>query len=189
MDTHPVVRRVSAIVLVVTVSLPVSVAADTPPAGPRHRGVTITGQSLFTFLGSSGEPTALFPVVDGLPNRRTGPLLAQRAEPNASPGLGRMLKQLQEREGSALAPLSGAPSVAATHPDLSRLQTGVLYQQTGPSRGRGDVALNASYALLFGGLALVIVGFAGDPNSTGKVVGGFAMMGGAFVVSCSTGGC
>ena len=189
MDTHPVVRRMSAIILVVTVSLPVSAAADKPPAGPRHRGVTINGQSLFTFLGSSGEPRALFPVVDGLPNRRTGPLLAQRAEPNDSPGLERMLKQLREREGLALAPLSSAPDLEATHPDLSRLQAAVLYQQTGSSRGRGDAALNASYALLFGGLALVIVGLAQDPNSTGKVVGGLAMIGGAFVVSCTTGGC
>ena len=119
----------------------------------------------------------------------TGPLLAQPAEPNDSPSLERIRKLLQEREGSVLAPLSSAPDLSATHPDLSPLQAGVLYQQTGPSRGRGDVALNASYALLFGGLALVIVGLAGDPNSTGKVVGGLAMIGGAFVVSCNTGGC
>ena len=32
MDTHPVVRRMSAIVLVVTVSLPVSAAAEKPPS-------------------------------------------------------------------------------------------------------------------------------------------------------------
>ena len=189
MDTHLVVRRMSAIVLVVTVSLPVSAAADKPPAGPRHRGVTINGQSLSTFLGASGQPSALFPVVDGLPTRRTGPLLAQRVEPNDSPGLERMLKQLREREGLALAPLSSAPDLAAMHRDLSRLQAGVLYQQTGPSKGRGDVALNVSYALLFGGLALVIAGLVKDPNSTGKVVGGLALVGGAFVVSCTTGDC
>ena len=63
MDTHPV--RISAIVLVMTLSFSISATADEPPAGPRHRGLTLNGQSLSRFLGSSGEPTALFPV-DGL---------------------------------------------------------------------------------------------------------------------------
>ena len=88
-----------------------------------------------------------------------------------------------------LAPLSGVSVLAATHPDRSRLQAGVVYQQTGPSRRGGSVAFNASYALLFGGLAMAIVGLAKDPNSTGMALGGFAMMGGAFVVSCATGSC
>ena len=86
-----------------------------------------------------------------------------------------------------LAPSSRAPDLAATHPDLSRLQAGVLYQQTGPSRRGGNATMIAFYALLFGGLAIAIDGMAEDPNDAGKALGGFAMMGGAFVVSCTTG--
>ena len=120
----------------------------------------------------------------------TGPLLAQRAEPNDSPSLERILKLLQEEsEGSVLAPLSSAPDLAATHPDLSRLQAGVLYQRTGPSRAGGNATMIAFYALLFGGLAIAIDGMAEDPNNTAKALGGFAMMGGAFIVSCTSGSC
>ncbi len=111
----------------------------------------------------------------------TGPALAQRAELNDSLSLERILKLLQEPEDSVLAPPSGAPDLAA-HPDLSRLQTGVLYLQTGPSRSKGNAAMNASYALLFGGLAIAIAGMAKNPNSTGMVLGGLAMIGGAFIV-------
>ena len=119
----------------------------------------------------------------------TGPLLAQRVESNDSRSLERILKLLQEPEAAALAPLSRAPDLVAMHLDVSRLQAGVPYRQTGPSRRWGSVAFNASYALLFGGLAMAIVGLAKDPNNTGMALGGFAMMGGAFVVSCTTGSC
>jgi hypothetical protein len=47
----------------------------------------------------------------------------------------------------------------------------------------------AFYALLFGGLGVAIDGLAEDPNNTGKALGGFATMGGAFVLSCVTGAC
>ena len=119
----------------------------------------------------------------------TGPLLAQRAEPNDTPSLERILKVLQEREDSVFAALSSAPDLAATHPDLSRLQAGVLYQQAGPSRRGGNATMRAFYALLFSGLGVAIAGIAEDPNDTGKVLGGLAMMGGAFVLSCATGAC
>ena len=119
----------------------------------------------------------------------TGPLLAQHAEPDDSPSLGRILKALRERETFVLAPLSRAPDLAARHPDLLRLQAGVLYQQTGPSRRGGNATMMAFYALLFGGLAFAIDGLAEDPNNTGRALGGFATMGGAFVLSCTTGAC
>ena len=119
----------------------------------------------------------------------TGPLLAQRAEFNDSPSLERIRKLLQEPEASALAPLSRAPDLVATHPDRSGLQAAALSQQTGPPRRGGNASMIAFYALLFSGLAIAIDGLAEDPNSTGKALGGFAMVGGAFVVSCATGVC
>ena len=45
------------------------------------------------------------------------------------------------------------------------------------------------YSLFFGGIAIAIDGIADDPNSKGKVLGGLAMIGGAFAVSCATGSC
>ena len=119
----------------------------------------------------------------------TGPLLAQGAEPNDSPSLERILKLLQQPEGSVLAPLSGPPELTATHPDLSRLQAGVLHQQTGPPRRGGNATMIVFYSLFFGGIAMAIDGIADDPNSKGKVLGGLAMIGGAFAVSCATGSC
>ena len=86
----------------------------------------------------------------------TGPLLAQGAEPYDSPRLERVLKLLQQPEGSVLAPLSSPPDLAATHPDLSRLQAGVLHQQTGSSRRGGNATMIVFYSLFFGGLAIAI---------------------------------
>ena len=77
----------------------------------------------------------------------TGPLLAQGAEPYDSPRLERVLKLLQQPEGSVLAPLSSPPDLAATHPDLSRLQAGVLHQQTGSSRRGGNATMIVFYSL------------------------------------------
>ncbi len=77
MDTHPV--RISAIVLVITVSLPVGAAFGEPSAGPRHRGLTINGQSLRSFFNASGEPTALFPV-GRLPNRNDSLTRGEKTE-------------------------------------------------------------------------------------------------------------
>ena len=110
----------------------------------------------------------------------TGPLLAQGAEPNDSPTLERILKLLQRPEGSKL---------TVTHPHLSRLQAGVLHQQTGSSRRGGNATMIVFYSLFFGGLAIAIDGLAEDPNNTGKALGGVALVGGAFVVSCATGSC
>ena len=110
----------------------------------------------------------------------TGPLLAQGAEPNDSPTLERILKLLQRPEGSEL---------TVTHPHPSRLQSGVLHQQTGPTRRGGNATMIVFYSLFFGGIATVIDGIADDPNSRGKVLGGLAMIGGAFAVSCATGSC
>ena len=45
------------------------------------------------------------------------------------------------------------------------------------------------YSLFFTGIAMTIDGIADDPNSKRKVVGGLAMIGGAFAVSCATGRC
>ena len=120
----------------------------------------------------------------------TGPLLAQGAERNASPSLERILKLLQQPEGSVLAPV-GIPAelTAATHPDLARLQAGVLQQQTAPPRRGGNATMIVFYSLFFGGIALTIDGIADDPNSKGKVFGGLAMIGGAFALSCATGVC
>ena len=120
----------------------------------------------------------------------TGPLLAQGVERNASPSLERILKLLQQPEGSVLAPV-GIPAelTAATHPALTRLQAGVLQQQTAPPRRGGNATMIVFYSLFFGGIALTIDGIADDPNSKGKVLGGLAMIGGAFALSCATGVC
>ncbi len=119
----------------------------------------------------------------------TGPVLAQRAEFNDSPSLERVRKLLQEPEAAPLVPLSRAPDLLATHPDRSHLQAAALSQQTGPPRRGGNASMIAFYGLLFSGLAIAIDGLSEDPNSKGKVLGGFAMVGGAFVVSCATGAC
>ena len=119
----------------------------------------------------------------------TGPLLAQRAEFNDSPSLERIRKLLQEPEVSVLAPLSRAPALVATHSDRMGLHAAALSQRTAPPRRGGNASMIAFYALLFSGLAIAIDGLAEDPNSTGQVLGGFAMVGGAFVVSCATGVC
>ncbi|MCY4076570.1 MAG: hypothetical protein OXH04_14195 [Acidobacteria bacterium] len=47
----------------------------------------------------------------------------------------------------------------------------------------------AFYSLFFGGIAMTVDGFADDPNSKRKVLGGLALIGGAFAVSCATGAC
>ncbi len=119
----------------------------------------------------------------------TAPLPAQGAEPYDSPSLERLLELLQRREGSVLAPLSSPPDLVATRPDLERLQVGVLHQQTGSSRRGGNATMIVFYSLFFGGLAIAIDGLAEDPNNTGKALGGVALVGGAFVVSCATGSC
>ena len=119
----------------------------------------------------------------------TGPLLAQGAEPYDSPSLRDFSSCCNNERGSVLAPLSSPPDMAATHPDLSRLQAGVLHQQTGSSRRGGNARMIVFYSLFFGGLAIAIDGLAEDPNNTGKALGGIAMIGGGFVVSCATGSC
>ena len=45
------------------------------------------------------------------------------------------------------------------------------------------------YSLFFGGIAMTIDGLTDDPNSKRKVLGGLALVGGAFAVSCATGAC
>lgn len=120
----------------------------------------------------------------------TGPLLAQGVERNASPSLERILKLLQQPEGSVLAPV-GIPAelTAATHPELARLTADVQHQQASPPRRGGNATMIVFYSLFFGGIALTIDGIADDPNSKGKVFGGLAMIGGAFALSCATGVC
>ena len=82
MDTHPI--RISAVVLVIAVSLPVGAAAGEPSASPRHRGLTINGQSLSTFLGSSGSPTARFPF-DDLLSRLNDPISGEETQEADTP--------------------------------------------------------------------------------------------------------
>ncbi len=103
----------------------------------------------------------------------TGPLQARRAELNDAPGLERVFRLLRAPVGAGAASLSRAPDLATTHPGLPRYEAGVLHQQVGPSRHRSNVALNASYGLLFGGLAIAIAGFAEDPHNTRKSLVGF----------------
>ena len=119
----------------------------------------------------------------------TAPLLAQGAGPNDSPTLERILELLQQPERSVLAPLGSPPEPTVTHPHLSRPQAGVLPQQTGPPRRGGNATMIVFYSLFFGGIAMAVDGVADDPNSKGKVLGGFASIGGAFAVSCATGSC
>ena len=118
----------------------------------------------------------------------TGPLLAQGARPRDSPSLERILKLLQP-EGSVLASLSRPLEPTATHPDLPRLQAGVLHRQADPPRRGGNATMIVFYSLFFGGAAMAIDGIADDPNSKGMIFGGIAMIGGAFAVSCATGSC
>lgn len=117
----------------------------------------------------------------------TGPLLAQGAQPG-SPGLERVLELLQQPEGSVLLPLSSPGEPMATHPDFSRLQTDVLQQADPPRRG-GDATMIVFYSLFLGGIVMAIDGLTDDPNSKRKVLGGLALVGGAFAVSCATGVC
>ena len=117
------------------------------------------------------------------------PLLAQGAEPDESPSLERVLKLLRQPEGSVLVPLARPRELMATHPASSRLQAGVLHQRADPSRRGGNATMIVFYSLFFGGIAMAVDGLADDPNSKTKVLGGLAMVGGAFVVSCATGRC
>ena len=118
-----------------------------------------------------------------------GPLLAQGAEPNASPRLERILGLLQQPGGSVLLSVSGARGPTVTLAGFSRLQGGVPHPQTDPPRRGGDATMIAFYSLFFGGIAMTIDGFTDDPNSKRKVLGGLALIGGAFAVSCATGAC
>ena len=118
-----------------------------------------------------------------------GPLLAQGAERNDSPSLERVLKLLQQRESSVLVPLARPREVTVAHPDFSRLQAGALHQRAEPPRRGGNATMIVFYSLFFGGIAMAVDGLADDPNSKGKVLGGLAMVGGAFAVSCATGRC
>lgn len=119
----------------------------------------------------------------------TGPLLAQGAERNASPSLERILKLLQQPQGSVLVPMSSLPELTVTHPELARLEASVQHQKSSPPRRGGNATMIVFYSLFFGGIALTIDGIADNPNSKGKVFGGLAMIGGAFAVSCATGVC
>ena len=119
----------------------------------------------------------------------TGPLLAQGAQPTESPGLERVLELLQQAERSVLLPLSSPGALTGTHPDFSRLQTGVLHPQADPPRRGGDATMIVFYSLFLSGIAMAVDGLTDDPNSKRKVLGGLALVGGAFAVSCATGAC
>ena len=119
----------------------------------------------------------------------TGPLLAQGAEPNDPPGLERVLELLQRPQSPALAAWSDPRRLTAPHPELARLGAGVPHQRTDPPRRGGNATMIVFYSLFFGGIAMTIDGIADDPNSKRKVLGGLAMIGGAFAVSCATGRC
>ena len=118
-----------------------------------------------------------------------GPLLAQGAEPDAPPRLGRILELLKQPEGSVFVSLGSPLGSTATLAGFSRSQGGVPHPQTGPARRGGDATMIAFYSLFFGGIAMTIDGFTDDPNSKRKVLGGLALIGGAFAVSCATGPC
>ncbi|MCY4661941.1 MAG: hypothetical protein OXF93_19360 [Acidobacteria bacterium] len=118
-----------------------------------------------------------------------GPLLAEGAEPNDSPSLERVLKLLQRPERAGLVPLPRPRALTVTHPDFSRLQAGALHQHADPPRRGGNATMIVFYSLFFGGIAMAVDGLADDPNSKGKVLGGLALVGGAFAVSCATGRC
>ena len=67
MHTRSVFRRMSALTLVVTLSLvgiprPTSAAGAEEVAAARHRGLTINGQPLSQFLGATATPRAIFPL-------------------------------------------------------------------------------------------------------------------------------
>ncbi len=118
-----------------------------------------------------------------------GPLLAEGAERSDSPSLERVLKLLQQPESSGLVPLARPRALTATHPDASLLQAGSLHQHADPPRRGGNATMIVFYSLFFGGIAMAVDGLADDPNSKGKVLGGLALVGGAFAVSCATGRC
>ena len=118
-----------------------------------------------------------------------GPLLAQGAGPNDSPSLERVLKLLQQPESSVFVPLARPRELTATHPGFSRRHAAVLRQHADPPRRGGNATMIVFYSLFFGGIAMAVDGLADDPNSKGKVLGGLAMVGGAFAVSCATGRC
>lgn len=119
----------------------------------------------------------------------TGPLLALGAEPDDSPRLERILELLQQPGGAALHSLSSPRELTGTRPDSWRLQAGAPHPQTDPPRRGGDATMIVFYSLFFGGIAMAIDGLTDDPNSKRKVLGGLALVGGAFAVSCATGAC
>ena len=118
-----------------------------------------------------------------------GPLLAQGAEPNDSPSLERVFKLLQQPESAVLAPLARPRGLTVTHPDFSWLRADALGEHADPPRRGGNATMIVFYSLFFGGIAMAVDGLADDPNSKGKLLGGLAMVGGAFAVSCATGRC
>ena len=118
-----------------------------------------------------------------------GPLLAQGAEPHDSSGLERVLQLLQQPQSAVLVPLARPRELTVTRPDSWRLQAGVLHRQPDPPRRGGNATMIVFYSLFFGGIAMAVDGLADDPNGKGKVLGGLAMVGGAFAVSCATGRC
>lgn len=118
-----------------------------------------------------------------------GPLLAQGAEPDAPPRLERILELLNQPGGSVVLSLGSPRGSTVTPAGLSRLQGGVPHPQADPPRRGGDATMIAFYSLFFGGIAMTVDGFADDPNSKRKVLGGLALIGGAFALSCATGKC
>ena len=124
----------------------------------------------------------------------TGPLLAQGPGPqgpglNDSPSRQRVLELLRQMEGPGLVPLSSPRGPTVAGPDSRSLQGGVPHPRTGPPRRGGDATMIVFYSLFLGGIALAIDGLTDDPNSKRKVLGGLALVGGAFAVSCATGAC
>ncbi|MCY4029323.1 MAG: hypothetical protein OXH75_23765 [Acidobacteria bacterium] len=119
----------------------------------------------------------------------TGPLLAEGAQPTESQGLERILGRLQPAERSVLLRVSGAGELTVPRPALSRLQAGAMQQQADPPRRGGDATMIVFYSLFLGGIAMAVDGLTDDPNSKRKVLGGLALVGSAFAVSCATGPC
>ena len=117
------------------------------------------------------------------------PLLAQGAQPSESPRLERILGRLHPATRSVLLRVNGAGRLTVLRPAVSRLEAGVLQSPADPPRRGGDATMIAFYSLFFGGIAMTVDGFADDPNSKRKVVGGLALIGGAFALSCATGKC
>ena len=118
-----------------------------------------------------------------------GPLLAQGAEPDAPPRVERILELLNQPEGSVVLSTSSPRGSTVALAGFSRLQRGVPHPQADPPRRGGDATMIAFYSLFFGGIAMTIDGFADDPNGKRKILGGLALIGGAFAVSCTTGAC